>query len=484
MKKKIILTLLVLAAAWATFYYFYPLKKEKLTVAESGNLLKNSPFGMLPFFSFKEPIGASVPDPDQFDFEPTKDLGLKWGRAHYLIWPNVQPSKSEVDQGIFNWSESDNILATYPEGFMNVQNLVAFPARKTDTGEFVETFSFPSYEAGQDYKKFVQKAAERYDGDGQEDAPGLKSPVKYWQVDNEQDLKSNDWRGYADVLKLSYEGIKSTCPDCKVVAGGLGGELKGLATFLKPALDSLQGQYFDVLDYHCYGAKNEWKKCGDLAEDIRKAFPGKNLEIWLSETGTWSGAPSYPPNLPEDSEQSEADQAAALVKFNVYPLAKGVKKIFWAWGIIEGFGGPENNIFDNTGLIYDGLGTKDLGRGVKKLSYYTYRKLIEELEGADLNNIGTVSEGSVYAYKFNRIYGKDKGRPVWIAWSESADIKDVLIGELAGREVLTTESIPKYKKGKEAEEADLFREGRVKVASGDKVPLPSGGIPVYIEIIR
>ena len=48
---------------------------------------KNSPFGGLPFFSFASPIGEGypVPKPDDFDFVPTKDLGLKWGRAHYLV---------------------------------------------------------------------------------------------------------------------------------------------------------------------------------------------------------------------------------------------------------------------------------------------------------------------------------------------------------------------------------------------------------------
>ncbi|RJQ30809.1 hypothetical protein C4572_03545 [Candidatus Parcubacteria bacterium] len=482
MKKKILFIIIILAVILTSFYFFMgrPESEKETLLFEKDDISKNSPFGMLPFFSFKEPIGEKSPAPDQFDFGPTKDLGLKWGRAHYLIWPVVQPTKREVDQGVFDWSESDGILTAYPADVENIQNLVAFPARKNEMGEYVENFSFPNQEAEEAYKKFVQKAAERYDGDGNDDAPGLKSPVKYWQIDNEPDLKTNDWAGYSKLLNLSYEGIKSACPDCKVLIGGLGGETKGLMTFFTPAIEKSGGRYFDIFDYHCYGNKREWKKCGDLAGEIKRTFP--DVEIWMSETGTWSGAPSYPPDPPPDSEQSEKDQSAALVKYHIYPFSQGVKKVFWAWGIIEGFGGPENNIFDNTGLIYDGLGPKDLGRGVKKLSYYTYRNLIKELEGADLDNVETLKEGGLYAYKFDRAYGEDKGRPVWILWNEESSGKNIVINELAGKDIRITESVPKYATGKEANKEDLFAGTGLRVSTDGRIDVPSGGVPIFVEI--
>jgi hypothetical protein len=35
------------------------------------------------------------------------------------------------------------------------------------------------------YQAFVRATIERYDGDGLSDMPGLVTPIRYWQVDNE-----------------------------------------------------------------------------------------------------------------------------------------------------------------------------------------------------------------------------------------------------------------------------------------------------------
>ena len=34
--------------------------------------------------------------------------------------------------------------------------------------------------------------------------PGLKNPVKYWQVDNEPDLGTQDWEGYAHLMEITF----------------------------------------------------------------------------------------------------------------------------------------------------------------------------------------------------------------------------------------------------------------------------------------
>ena len=40
---------------------------------------------------------------------------------------------------------------------------------------------------------------------------------------------------------------------------------------------------------------------------------------------------------------------------------------------MDGFKG-DDGYFDHTGLIYDGEDSGDLGLGVKKLAYYTYKR--------------------------------------------------------------------------------------------------------------
>ena len=40
-----------------------------------------------------------------------------------------------------------------------------------------------------DYKTFLLKLVDRYDGDGSNDMPGLTKPIKYWDVMNEPEFK-------------------------------------------------------------------------------------------------------------------------------------------------------------------------------------------------------------------------------------------------------------------------------------------------------
>lgn len=440
----------------------------------------DSPFGMLPFFSFDKSLREGPPPkPEHFDFKPTEDLGLKWGRAHYLIWSMVQPTKNDVDKERYDWSDSDSVLGSYPEGFNAVENIIAFSAKVDDEGEHLDNFSFPNKEAEEEYIRFVKKGVERYDGDGKDDMPGLKNPIKYWQVENEPDLKAKkDWSGYANLLKITYEGIKSVCADCQVIIGGMGGEMRGLNEFFKPALEKLGGKYFDIFDYHCYGSKEDWYKCGRLAEEIKMAFPDNNFEIWLTETGTWSGNHNDPSGQPSKI-QTEEDQAKALVKFYVYPLSRGVKKVFWAWGILEGFGGPENNIFDKTGLMYDGYYSDDLGFGVKKLSYYTYKKMVEMLEGSEWDTIETITEkNDMYAYKFLR-----GGKTVWIAWNDSDSEKEVVIEDIGSQEVKITEAVANCDSGKEVKDRSTAFSTKTEGIKNGKIMLKIKDIPVFVEEI-
>ena len=39
-----------------------------------------------------------------------------------------------------------------------------------------------------DYKNFLIKLVDRYDGDGLNDMPGLTKPIKYWDVMNEPEF--------------------------------------------------------------------------------------------------------------------------------------------------------------------------------------------------------------------------------------------------------------------------------------------------------
>ena len=65
------------------------------------------------------------------------------------------------------------------------------------------------------YLDWVKAVVERYDGDGIDDMPGLKIPVKYWEVMNEPDLDGSETldfyignaSDYAELLTKTYQAI-------------------------------------------------------------------------------------------------------------------------------------------------------------------------------------------------------------------------------------------------------------------------------------
>jgi hypothetical protein len=104
-----------------------------------------------------------------------------------------------------------------------------------------------------------------------------------------------------------------------------------------------------------------------------------------------------------------------MVKRYSVALGEGVGKIFWAWGMREGFMDVEDNdFFDNTGFVYDGIGPDDPGKGVKKVIYWTYKNMTQLLQYWDGSLPERIkSEEGVWAYRF-RFKGEARG--IIIAW--------------------------------------------------------------------
>ncbi|MCI5149969.1 MAG: hypothetical protein D3916_11375, partial [Candidatus Electrothrix sp. MAN1_4] len=152
----------------------------------------------------------------------------------------------------------------------------------------------------------------------------------------------------------------------------------------------------------------------------KNGFP-PDIEIWITEMGTYSGEPAAQPFSGKSKYpfQSEEDQAADLLKRYVFGLSLGIKKIFWAYGLLEGLRG-DNGFFDHTGLIYDGRNKNDRGRLVKKSAYYTYKLMTEKLRNCDFDNIEILAEGlnNVNAYRFPL---KNRSKSVYVIWWDYFD---------------------------------------------------------------
>ncbi|MBI5074430.1 MAG: Ig-like domain-containing protein [Nitrospirae bacterium] len=415
-----------------------------------------------------------------------QNIGVTWTRdGVYAFWFLVQP---DLASEAYDFTKYDKQWSRVPSGTHILANIS--PQGPIDEGRCLAGSYFPVDE--QKYVAFVKAVVRRYGGDSYA-ASGLAAPIKYWQVGNEpNNVKSR----FADLQRITYTAIKEVCPDCMVLIGGVPG-MPPVADYLsnfdqhyKPILNALGGNYVDVMDFHWYGnATGDYRGAKEAYDHIRSVleadgFP--SMPFWITEMGAYSGDPASVTPAPFDYPlQTEQQQALDYFKRFVYPLSFGIKKIFPAFGLMEGFK-YDGGYFDYTGLIYDGWGTNDLGLGVKKLSYYTYKKMTEMLEGSDWKNIQTIqASGNVYTFKFMK-----NNAPIYVAWWDyfnetsyaPGNTKTISISGLPAGSVLVTEAVPKFSAGKDVTDyATAFRTETVAASNGT-ITLTVGENPVFVEV--
>lgn len=422
-----------------------PMPKETRLNREEIN--RKSPFGFHP---------AHIREPDFSLYGDAQYIGIKWHRpSMHMYWFLAQP---DLNAQKYDFSFYDKYYGDVPQE-ISIMVTIA-PEAYRDEGRSKLGSYLPIDE--EKYKAFVKAAVARYDGDGIDDMPDLKNPIRYWQVGNEPTalIKKN----FSGLQHITYSVIKETCPNCKVIIGGAsqpilqrGGEFetkpdlyfKWFVENYEPILKELNGRGFDIFDFHWYGkADGDYKKIKPVYEGIKeilKKYNFSEVEIWVTEAGSYSGAPAPSGPLGSFPFQSEKEQAADYFKRFVFSLSMGIKKLFPAFGLIEGFMN-DDGYFDHTGLIYDGRGSGDLGRGVKKLSYFTYKKMTEVLEGSNWGSTETVQEKEdIYIYKFNK-----SGKPIWAAWNDQKEPKTVrLTINNSIKDIKIVEVVPKYEFGKD-----------------------------------
>jgi len=281
------------------------------------------------------------------------------------------------------------------------------------------------------FLKFLSAAVERYDGDGINDAPG--SPVvTHWQIENEVD-GHNFWgdtpENYARLLKASYQIIKKANPKARVIIAGAS-SIDGFYKFYIPVLKELQNiadkrdeRYFDVFDIHWYGYVGEYRKIEnhdlssfmDSYNGTLSKYGYGNTPLWITETGTYGGKRVVGKRGESLPEQDEAVQAAELVKRYISFIGNGVKKVFW-YQMTEAHNdviGTTNDYFENVGLIRN---IRNKGDSHKKLAYYSYKFLIDMLEGSDWKTVRRIDLGKdVHAYRFLK-----NGKAIQVLWYDQS----------------------------------------------------------------
>ncbi len=352
-----------------------------------------------------------------------------------------------------------------------------------------------------DYEEFATVMIERYDGDGVDDAPG--SPlIKYWFLGGSEmnrgvgqgvPVAERPWplteAQTAEYVKVGYDLIKELHPEFRAILGGSA----NIISWHQGGVDDYYYNLVSVLT-----GNNE---CGDLIFDYHKGsnpymfksqieymnivdatlneFGYNGNEIWTTDCGgSWEEWQGF----------TEAEQAGDVVRRYAYTIANGQEKLYWTR--VEEYNWPGVSMFDYMGLVHnpinDPVGEE---KDWKKLSYYTYKLMVEKLEGSYWDNIQTIQDSEdIYIYKFMK-----NNEPVWVAWWGYFDDPGYIPGDLIEFElfvgdidsVLVTQAVPDAESGIYLDPNDYpdFFLSETKPAIDGIVTVVLGENPVFIEAL-
>lgn len=371
----------------------------------------------------------------------------------------------------------------------------------------------------QAYKDYLEKMINFVNSYGKQVSGSSNWHVAMWNIDNEVPVEyKNTFDKNIETATMAYtnlamdtaEILRRLSPQSKIVLAGAG---EGAGTeagagisqadfyekvFSKLKQAGLNYSPFDYWDAHWFGKSGNYK-------ESKKGYGAKSFVKFLQDNGysdkgfviraggTYSGQDTQERKQLMNDYQSEGDQAEFLVKRFVYNIANGVKKI--AWSTVyerDKYQGEKHVHFQYISLIYDGypdgvsknqkcvegwLPCPDPGRGVKKLSYYAFKHLVEKLKGSDWNNVQTIQESNdVYVYKF-----KKENKNVWVVWNDSKTSNQIIISDINSAQVSITEAVPRYESGKGVISYKTAFNTETKTVNGGKIEITLKDKTVFVE---
>lgn len=417
--------------------------------------------------------------PDSQYYPSLIQSGATWVRVA-IHWSIVEPVN--VPAAEFQWTYADRVFAA---GVPNAGNLRVIGTIETAPAWAISDPKKPDGPFLAQYRpefvEFVAATIERYDGDGNQDAPG--SPVvNYWEFYNEPDRRLNSTDGrwglhateYAAMLAAVYPAVKNQNPNAQVVFGGLaydfflehGGPF--VRSFLDDVLAAGGGANFDVFNFHAYPVfAHNWLPPGvtdggpgllEKAQYLhaKLATYGLDKPIIVTEAGWHS-------NYDENNPGSEEIQARYVAQLFVQSLAADIDAMIWWMLYNPGDGGWEN-----------GLITED-NPPRHKLAFTAYQTIVDRLTGREFVRVLPDAETGSTAMEAYEFTAATAGAALYVAWldpmSSAATTTLALPGETAG--MISLYGAPGATINDAADGAD---DGVVHV--------PVSAQPAYIEVMQ
>ena len=166
-------------------------------------------------------IGLSFPGSQVRYYPYMADAGVGVARLA-VSWDLIEPRRGE-----YNWRGLDQRVGTLLR--LGLTPFLTFESR-SDWGARPETRAVKNGQPVDmaDWRDFVSRVVERYDGDGRDDMPGLTGRVAYYQAANEWESPENPSGGWIGsgrdliaFIDATHDAVKSADPQAVHVLGGI-----------------------------------------------------------------------------------------------------------------------------------------------------------------------------------------------------------------------------------------------------------------------
>ncbi len=331
---------------------------------------------------------AAVEAELQEDARQARALGARTVRAHTFNFPRVSCDRlARTPEALADMDAWVRALGTDLEGIAMVS---PWPANQTAA-------STPQYlpdDLGA-WGACVTALVERYDGDGVADMAGLQAPVRYWEVDNETDLK-NTTRArkvdrtydpstfctpseYGRVLTVASAAIRAASSDARVLALGLyrphaaSGQAYARAVLAEPGVR----ESFDIISLHTYHDDDGERLAGGIVA-VSALVPDK--PVWVTEASV-------------TDEGGLEEQGRKVASYAAWAAMAGAERLLWHTlaDPPRRSNGRSGNIDFNTNSLLQAV---DGGPATEKPAGAVYRHLAGRLALHDLAGAAPDGEGA------------------------------------------------------------------------------------------
>jgi len=223
----------------------------------------------------------------------------QWVRPHPgpFIW-----NKIEKEKGNFSWNEADEyvvyaqehnqtIIATiWPYANWEQKTCKRKKAKSPFGKRFTKYLSKPC--SMESYKTFLIALVDRYDGDGNNDMPGLTKPIIHWEIMNEPEFKmffKGNEEDFVEIFNFSSQTIKAKQKSAVIVMAGAAGMFPENKKYWKSALPKIKDN-FDIANIHHISTPEGGCDKEFWVDEFASLLKGLNINkpIWVTEAMTGS----------------------------------------------------------------------------------------------------------------------------------------------------------------------------------------------------